>query len=213
MAKAKPPRSVDPWPAEGLPIDIACKRIAPSAWDDFVSAWRAAARDLDDRHKITLLSLPPDVKRRLARYKEAQTALDLERDGFELWARPGSPIAEFERIPPSAVSGLELDPESRTARGKNIPPLYDVHLRRVPRADVLALLPGSKKPRSKKPRRRPRVDKYEPVVRELWPDGVPPETILSTAEALQRLGKELQDRGIPCGSDTLDSQRRALGRR
>jgi hypothetical protein len=40
--------------------------------------------------------------------------------------------------PPSAVSSLELDPESRTARGKNIPPLYDVHLRRVPPADVLA---------------------------------------------------------------------------
>jgi hypothetical protein len=141
MAKAKPPRSVDPWPAEGLPIDIACKRIAPSAWDDFVSAWRAAARDLDGLHKITLHSgsLPPDMKRRLAHYKEAQTALVLELDGFELWARPGSGIAEFERIPSSAVSGLELDPESRTAHGKNIPPLYDVHLRCVPRADVLAL--------------------------------------------------------------------------
>jgi hypothetical protein len=76
--------------------------------------------------------------------------------------------------------------------------------------DVTALLPASQVPQ--RPRRRPRLDQYEPVVRDIWPSGKPPRT-MSTGEALRRLGEELQRRSIPCGPDTLDSQRRALNRR
>jgi hypothetical protein len=60
-------------------------------------------------------------------------------------------------------------------------------------------------------RRRPARDPIEAVARDVWPhtQGKPPET-LSTAEALKLLGDELDRRGI---GSTLDTQRRAIGRR
>jgi hypothetical protein len=64
-----------------------------------------------------------------------------------------------------------------------------------------------------RPRRRPTRDPMEAVAKALWPpQGKPPET-LSTGEALKLLGNELDRWGIPAGPDTLDSQRRAIGRR
>jgi hypothetical protein len=142
----------DPWPAEGLPIRVVCERNAGALWEACVVCKRNVARDLDDLRRFA--SAPstsrvwprPAEKHHLAAYKDAQAALAawfrayLEQQGeFELSARPGSRLAERQRIPASAIGDLAFDCEEGTApAGEGLPPLYDVHLRRVPRADVLA---------------------------------------------------------------------------
>jgi hypothetical protein len=135
----------DAWPAEGLSIDAMCKRIAPALWDALVVCKRNVARDLDDLRSFA--SAPsasrvwprPAEKHHLAAEKDAQAALAAwfrgylgQQAEFELWARPGSRIAEWERIPASVIGDLEFDCERATASGEGLPPLYDVHLRRVP---------------------------------------------------------------------------------
>jgi hypothetical protein len=141
MAKAIP-SSGGSWPAEGLPIDAACERVAGPLWDVYVNA-RAAARGLDDLSR-RVLALRADEERRLAHCREARAAVDaqfrscLEPGEFELWARPGSPIAKAEHIPTSAVGGLEFDYEQRSARGeRGMPPLYDVRVRKAAAAAPL----------------------------------------------------------------------------
>jgi hypothetical protein len=74
--------------------------------------------------------------------------------------------------------------------------------------DQRAALSGQATPLKR--RKRWRAEAVEPVAKELWPpDGKPAETI-STPDALQRLGDELQRRKIPASPTT---QRRVIGRR
>jgi len=138
MAQAKSPSSAPPWPAEGLPIDVAFERIAKPLWD----AYLAAPRQLT----IIVLGGPPghttDAERDLARHSKAQAALDaLLRElvsppgGFELWARAGSRMADLKLVPASQIGDLEADYVQRTARwvgdSSPEPSLYDLHLRQV----------------------------------------------------------------------------------
>ena len=120
--------------ATWLPIDQACARLAASLWGAYATA-RAAARDLDDIYRYMPLALSVDEERRRADRDKKQAAIDallrrcLERGEGELWARPGSAIANPTRIPISAVGALEFDYERRTAVGDGPPPLYDLHIR------------------------------------------------------------------------------------
>jgi hypothetical protein len=131
MARAAPP--------EGMPIDEACKLIDGPLWDSYVTA-QAAAGDLDKLRRM-VLSLRPDQERRLAHRNKMRDALDalirgcLERGEYELWARPGSPLADSRRIPMSAVPALEFDYEHRRAASHG-PPLLDIRLRLPPTASV-----------------------------------------------------------------------------
>jgi hypothetical protein len=57
--------------------------------------------------------------------------------------------------------------------------------------------------------RRHRRDAIEAVAKEIWPDGLPPEST-PTPVAVQRLGRECDALGIPNTTDTL---KRAIDRR
>jgi hypothetical protein len=136
MAKAETSPTAISWPPEGLPIDVACKSIMAPLWDAYVKA-RDEARDIHRMfERFKPLSLRADEQRRLTAYEGTRAALgaalraSLERGEYELWACLGSLIAEPQPIPASAIDGLEIDYEKRTARGEGLPPLYDVHLRR-----------------------------------------------------------------------------------
>jgi hypothetical protein len=136
MAKAKPRSSPDPWPAKGLPIDVACESIMAALWDAYVKA-RDEARDIHRMlERFKPLSLRADEQRRLTAYEAARAALgaalraSLERGEYELWACFGSRIVEPQPVPASAIDGLEIDYEKRTGRGEGLPLLYDLRLRR-----------------------------------------------------------------------------------
>jgi hypothetical protein len=137
MAKAKASLSVDPWSREGLPLDVVCQQNAPALWDAYVRA-RDAACDLDEFHGFVPLSLKPDEERRLSACKSARDALTAWLRGYlqqhpelELWACPGSRIAEPKRVPRSAIGSLEFDFERGTITGEGLPLLYDGCLRQA----------------------------------------------------------------------------------
>jgi hypothetical protein len=138
MAEAKALPNANAWPAEGLPIDAACKRLGGSLWDDYERKQAAAARDLADlrkaaRHKFVPVASLPDQARRLAEYRDAKAALITQVCGCvdELSAHPGSFIADRKHFPASAIGGLEFDLERGTASGEGWPPLYDVRVHRA----------------------------------------------------------------------------------
>ena len=142
MAKAVLP-SADAWPAEGLPIGVVCEQNAGALWDDYVVHKRAAARDLVSLRKFRrlgfrpLVALSPAAECRVASYRDTQAILTcwllaLVQDvGFELWGRLDSRIGDWKCIPTSALAILKVDLEEGTANGVDLPPLYDVRVRRA----------------------------------------------------------------------------------
>jgi hypothetical protein len=150
MAKAKALPSVDTWPTEGLPIRVVCEQNAGALWDTYLACEQNVARDLDDLRRFVSGSASrvwprPAEKHHLAAYKDAQATLAAWFRGyleqqveFELSARPGSRIAERERIPASAIGDLEFDLKRGTASGEGLPLLYDVrvHRGRLPASTV-----------------------------------------------------------------------------
>jgi hypothetical protein len=151
MAKSTNPPTVDPWPAEGLLIDAACRSIMPDLWDAYTQAraaapnlaeLREAAHNASKRRAKLCLKSRPDAQR----WFDAWIALDtqlrrcLEEGKFELWGRPGNPLAQPERIPRSALQWLRFyNFEERTAEGEGLK-LFDVRLRR----DEILSLPAVK---------------------------------------------------------------------
>jgi hypothetical protein len=121
-----------------LPIDEACKSIMPSLWDAYAKE-RDDARDVLRQLELRFASL--DQERRLAPYKEARAAVTtrirsgVKSNEFELYARLAGSL-ELQRIPASAIDGLEVDYERRTAVGDGLPPLYDLHIRLPPTAPI-----------------------------------------------------------------------------
>ena len=81
----------------------------------------------------------------------------------------------------------------------------------VMEADVLALLPTAEQPAplQAEPKRKSQQVVARVVREALWPGGLP-ET-MSTPEAVQKLGNEMQRRGMKVPSD--DTLKRALDRR
>jgi hypothetical protein len=150
MSKAAELPIVDPWPAEGLPINVAFERIAKPLWDAYLAAPRP----------IGVFIVPGSTtasEHDLARHSRPQAALDaLLRKcvsppaEFELWARPDRPMADLTLVPASQLGDLKIDYTQRTARwswDRNAgPSLYDLHLRRVAgpaRTDATAVPAGT----------------------------------------------------------------------
>jgi hypothetical protein len=136
VAKAEGPPNADAWPPEGLPLDAACARTLGSLWADYAAA-RDAAAGPDDIRRKNPYALTAEEKQRVAHGEATKAALtasirSLVKQGeYEVWARPGSPIADPKPIPASALDALEFDFEQRTARGENLPLLCDVRLRQT----------------------------------------------------------------------------------
>jgi hypothetical protein len=113
-----------------LPIDEACKSIMPSLWDAYVKE-RDDARDVLRQLELGFASL--DQKRRLAPYNEARAALTtrirsgVKSNEFELFACLAGSL-ELQRIRASAIDGLEIDYDKRTAAGDGLS-LHDLHIR------------------------------------------------------------------------------------
>ena len=130
---AQPARSVS---TEEIPIDEWFARNAAQLWADYESA-RAATSNLAQLRRLMPDALRDHETRLLKVRNEARAALDAwlaDRSGrseIEVWARPGSRIEDPRCIPPSAVRVLEFDYEERTASGKGLPLLYDVHVRQA----------------------------------------------------------------------------------
>jgi hypothetical protein len=134
MAKAKALPSADAWPAEGLPIDAACKRIAPALWDDYAKK-RDDARDVHRMRELGFapLTLGADEKRRSAACEQAQAALDTQlREGLEhreyvLQLHPDTPSLDPKPVPATAAWELQFNYEQRTVewRGRKF---YDARL-------------------------------------------------------------------------------------
>src|SRR5262245_51236004 len=140
MAKDETPSSGSPRPWEGLPIDIACQRLAASLWDTYMQARDAAQGIEQSLQRFVPLTLPADQQRCLNAYKEAWAALEAEvrcrlSGEFELWGRRDR-FAELQLIPVSALDGLRLNfaegtaPDVKQAAGER-PVLYDLHLKEV----------------------------------------------------------------------------------
>jgi hypothetical protein len=136
MAKDGKPPTANSWPAEGHPIDVACQRVLAPLWDAYTQArsgvsdfavlrraWRNASRG---RGKLIL---KPDKERPLDAWIELNTALRrrLEEGNFELRGRRGSPVAQEERIPASALKWLDIDYEEQTAAGQG-EQFYDLRM-------------------------------------------------------------------------------------
>jgi hypothetical protein len=135
MAKAKASLNADAWPAEGLPIDAACKRIAGPLWNDYAKA-RDSAGDVRRMRELRFapITLRDDEKRRLAVWEEAKAALDaqlrecLGRGEYELRLYPDT-SSDSKPVPATAAGELQFDYEQRTVewRGRQF---YDARLHR-----------------------------------------------------------------------------------
>src|SRR5262249_24463930 len=138
MAKDEIPSNGRPWPWAGLPIDIACQRLASSLWDTYMQARDAALGIEQSLQRFVPLTLPADQQRCLNAYKEAWDTLEAEvrrrlRGEIELWGRRNR-FAELQLIPVSALDGLRLNFAERTADDQAAgerPVLYDLHLKQV----------------------------------------------------------------------------------
>jgi hypothetical protein len=166
-----------------LPIDEACKSIMPKLWQAYAKV-RDDARDV--LRQLELRFASHDQERRLATYKEARTALTtrirsgVKSNEFELYARLAGSL-ELQHIPASAIDGLEVDYEKRTATGDGLS-LHDLHIRLPAAAPV------------KRWRKRPSADDVKAaalaVAKTFQPDDPPTEPIWWAALNAQ-LGEEV----------------------
>jgi hypothetical protein len=166
-----------------LAIDEACKSIMPSLWDTYAKAHDDAQGVL---RQLELGFASLDQERRLAPYKKARAALTtrirsgVKSNEFELWACLAGSL-ELQRIPASAIDGLEVDYEKRTAAGDGLS-LHDLHIRLPAAAPV------------KRWRKRPSADDVKAAALALattfQPDDPPTEPIWWAALNAQ-LGEEV----------------------
>jgi hypothetical protein len=165
------------------PIDEACKSIMPSLWDRYTKE-RDEARDTLRNIELQFVSF--DSERRLAPYKKARTALTtrirsgVKSNEFELFACLAGSL-ELQRIPASAIDGLEVDYEKRTAVGDGLS-LHDLHIRLPAAAPI------------KRWRKPPPTDVLKPaalaVAKGYQPDD--PPTAADWKEALEaQLGEQV----------------------
>jgi hypothetical protein len=205
MAKAGTPSTVNSWPAEGVPIDLAWQRLMPSEWGAYAQA-RDAARGVEQMLLLSKpISVPDNDQRRLDALKEARTAVDaclcvfLERGEFELWGRRDTPLAQAENVSVTALSYLCIDIEQRTAAMEELK-LFDLRLRQ----------PGAP---AAKTRHGPQMGRVQLALKKRYPpDGRAPGISTKAVRKLivEDLAEDSKQRGLAAPS--WDTVNRALGR-